>query len=131
MMLTCCGLSVEVRVSNEAVSAAGANRRLLLAAAVRRQGPVLFGRAAAVPVSCRVWEPFRSRRAFSGVSPQRIADWRVASANLGAPGHAGYLSRQFVKWVLYPRSVGQPVRSLFEAIEQDEGTGPFATPPGG
>lgn len=66
-----------------------------------------------------------------GVSPQRIADWNVASANLGVPGHAGYLSRQLVKWVRYPRSVGQPVRSLFEAIEQDEGTGPFATPRGG
>lgn len=64
-----------------------------------------------------------------GVSHERIVDWNAAAGNLGAPGHPGYLSRQLVKWVLYPKSVRRPVRSLFDAIEQDEGTGPFAGRP--
>ena len=66
-----------------------------------------------------------------GVNSQRIDEWNTIAPNLGAQGHPGYFIRHLVKWVLYPRSVGQPVRSLFEAIEQDEGTGPIATPPGG
>jgi hypothetical protein len=61
-----------------------------------------------------------------GVSQQRIAEWNVVAPNLGASGHPGYVTRHLVKWVLYPKSVRNPVRSLFEAIEQDEDTGPFA-----
>lgn len=66
-----------------------------------------------------------------GVNLQRIEEWNALAPNLGARGHPGYVTRHLVKWVLYPKSVHQPVRSLFEAIEQDEGTGPFATPLGG
>lgn len=61
-----------------------------------------------------------------GVSSQRIAEWNSVAPNLGTAGHPGFVTRHLVKWVLYPKSVRQPVRSLFEAIEQDEGTGPFA-----
>lgn len=61
-----------------------------------------------------------------GVSPRRIAEWNALAPDRGAPGHPGYFIRNLVKWVLYPKSVRQPVRSLFDAIEQDEGTGPFA-----
>lgn len=53
-------------------------------------------------------------------SPQRIAEWNRRAALLGVKGHPGYLTRQLVKWVLYPKSVVTPVNSLFEAIEQDE-----------
>ena len=62
-----------------------------------------------------------------GVNQQRIAEWNALAPNLGASGHPGYVIRHLVKWVLYPKSVRQPVRSLFEAIEQDEGRGSFET----
>ena len=62
-----------------------------------------------------------------GVSHQRIAEWNLAAPNLGARAHPGVFTRHVVKWVLYPKSIRQPVHSIFEAIEQDEGTGAFAT----
>lgn len=58
-----------------------------------------------------------------GVNSQRIEEWNTIASNLGARGHPGYCTRHLVKWVLYPKSIRQPVRSLFEAIEQDEGPG--------
>jgi hypothetical protein len=64
--------------------------------------------------------------ALPGVSHQRIADWNLFAPDLGAPGHPGFFTRHVVKWVLYPKSVRRPVQSIFEAIEQDEGTGAFA-----
>lgn len=60
------------------------------------------------------------------VNARLIDEWNSLAPHLGARGHPGYVTRHLVKWVLYPKSVGRPVRSLFEAIEQDEGTGPFA-----
>ena len=53
-------------------------------------------------------------------SPERIAEWNRRAASLGAKGHPGYLIRHLIKWVFYPKSVIDPVNSLFEAIEQDE-----------
>ncbi len=66
-----------------------------------------------------------------GVNSPQIDEWNKIAPNLGARGYPGYLTRHIVKWLLYPKSVRQPVRSLFEAIEQDESTGPFATGHGG
>ena len=60
--------------------------------------------------------------ALPDVNSQRIDEWNRLAPNLGARGYPGYFMRHLVKWVLYPKSVRQPVRSLFEAIEQDEGT---------
>jgi Domain of unknown function (DUF5069) len=53
-------------------------------------------------------------------SSERIAEWNRRAASLGAKGHPGYLTRHLIKWVFYPKSVMDPVNSLFEAIEQDE-----------
>ncbi len=53
-------------------------------------------------------------------SPERIAEWNRRAALLGTKGQPGYLTRHLIKWVFYPRSVMNPVNSLFEAIEQDE-----------
>jgi hypothetical protein len=58
--------------------------------------------------------------ALPGASPPRIAEWKRFAASLGAKGHPGYLTLQLVKWLFYPKSVRNPVRSLFEAIDQDE-----------
>ncbi len=63
-----------------------------------------------------------------GVTSQRIAGWNELAPKLGARGHPGFVTRHVVKWLLYPKSVTQPVNSLFEAIDQDEGTGSFAEP---
>ncbi len=62
-----------------------------------------------------------------GATPQRVADWNLLAPKLGARGHPGFVTRHVVKWLLYPKSIRQPVNSLFEAIEQDECTGAFAT----
>ena len=53
-------------------------------------------------------------------SSERIAEWNRRAASLGAKGQPGYLTRHLIKWVFYPKSVMDPVDSLFEAIEQDE-----------
>lgn len=53
-------------------------------------------------------------------SSERIAEWNCRAASLGAKGQPGYLTRHLIKWVFYPKSVMDPVDSLFEAIEQDE-----------
>jgi len=54
------------------------------------------------------------------VSSERIAEWNRRAVSLGAKGQPGYLTRHLIKWVFYPKSVMDPVDSLFEAIEQDE-----------
>ena len=58
--------------------------------------------------------------ALPGASPPRIAEWNRRATLLGAKGHPGYLTRHLVKWLFYPKSVGAPVGSIFEAIDQDE-----------
>ena len=56
----------------------------------------------------------------SGVNPTTLAFWNGFAPNLGKPGFPGHVIFHLIKWVLYPRAVKHPVRSLFEAIEQDE-----------
>lgn len=58
--------------------------------------------------------------ALPAVTSEGIARWNRRATLLGAKGHPGYLTRHLIKWVFYPRSVMDPVNSLFEAIEQDE-----------
>ena len=58
--------------------------------------------------------------ALPAVTSERIARWNRRATLLGAKGHPGYLTRHLIKWVFYPKSVLDPVNSLFEAIEQDE-----------
>mgnify|MGYP003385188672 CR=1 FL=1 len=58
--------------------------------------------------------------ALPAVTSERIAKWNRRAASLGAKGQPGYLTRHLIKWVFYPKSVMDPVNSLFEAIEQDE-----------
>lgn len=53
-------------------------------------------------------------------SPERITEWNRRATRLGTKGHPGYLTRHLIKWVFYPKSVMDPVNSLFEAIDQDE-----------
>jgi uncharacterized protein DUF5069 len=65
--------------------------------------------------------------AHPGATAQRIADWNLFAPQLGTRGRPGFIIRHVVKWVLYPKSIRQPVNSLFDAIEQDEGTGAFHT----
>ena len=55
-----------------------------------------------------------------GVTPARIKTWNRFAPRLGAKGHPGYVTRQFVKWFLYPKSIKHPVESLFAMIAQDE-----------
>ena len=59
-----------------------------------------------------------------GVTPERIAEWNRFAPLLGVKGHPAYLTRQIVKWLLYPRSIAHPVDSIFTAIAQDEGLPP-------
>lgn len=59
-------------------------------------------------------------RSLPSATPARIAAWNERAPTLGAKGHPGYAVRHLVKWFLYPRSIRQPVGSLFDAIEQDE-----------
>lgn len=59
-----------------------------------------------------------------GVTPERIAEWNRLAPLLGAKGHPGYLTRQIVKWLLYPKSISHPVESIFTAIVQDENLSP-------
>ena len=58
--------------------------------------------------------------ALPAVTSERIAKWNRRATLLGVKGHPGYLTRHLIKWVFYPKSVMDPVNSLFEAIEQDE-----------
>ena len=58
------------------------------------------------------------------VDKKSIAAWNELAPRLGTKGHPGYLTRQIVKWILYPKSVSLPVDSIFEAIIQDEGLDP-------
>ena len=54
------------------------------------------------------------------VDIKSIAEWNALAVKLGCKGHPAYLTRQIVKWVLYPKSIAHPVESIFEAIIQDE-----------
>ena len=65
-----------------------------------------------------------------GVSAERIAKWNERSVKLGAAGQRGYITRQIVRWVLYPKSYLHPCGTLFELIAQDEGLEKPSQPPG-
>lgn len=56
-----------------------------------------------------------------GVTSERIASWNEFAPRLGVKGHPGYLTRQIVKWFLYPKSISRPVGGIFALIAQDEG----------
>lgn len=58
--------------------------------------------------------------ALPGATPPRIAEWNRRATSLGAKGYPGYRTRHLIKWIFYPKSVVAPVKSLFEAIDQDE-----------
>ena len=58
------------------------------------------------------------------VTPKLIAEWNEFAPRIGASGNPGYVTRNLVKWIFYPKSIARPVRSLFEAIGQDEGLAP-------
>jgi hypothetical protein len=55
-----------------------------------------------------------------GVHASTIASWNTYAPNLGKPGFPLSLIRHVIKWFVYPKSIRQPVDSLFEMIEQDE-----------
>ena len=57
-------------------------------------------------------------------SADSIARWNAYAQVLGAPGRPGSVTLSFVKWFFYPRAIFHPVRSIFEAIVQDEGLAP-------
>ncbi len=53
-------------------------------------------------------------------TPKAIQNWNTLAPKLGTAGNPGYLTRHVVKFLLYPKSITEPVASLFEAITQDE-----------
>ena len=62
--------------------------------------------------------------ARASVTTKSITDWNMLAPKIGARNHPGYLTRQIVKWIFYPKSVRHPVGSIFEAIIQDEDLAP-------
>ena len=56
----------------------------------------------------------------NGVTDESIDLWNRLAPRIGARGTPGYWTRQIVKWFLYPKSVREPVNTIFEAIVQDE-----------
>ena len=79
---------------------------------------------AAVRVAANDDELVRWFLARASVNQNSITAWNELAPNLGAKGHPGYATRQCIKWILYPKSATLPVRSIFEAIVQDEGLNP-------
>ncbi len=61
---------------------------------------------------------------LDGVSAERISVWNELAPRLGEKGQPGFLTRHLVKFVMHPKSVRNPVGSIFEAIYQDEGSAP-------
>ncbi len=55
-----------------------------------------------------------------GIDTTAIATWNAYAPHLGTPGYPLSRLRHLVKWVIYPKSIQHPVKSLFEMIEQDE-----------
>ena len=70
------------------------------------------------PDDAAIAEWFRQQ---PGVTPECIKTWNDFAPRLGIKGHPGYVTRQIVKWFLYPKALCQPVDSIFAAIIQDEG----------
>jgi len=55
-----------------------------------------------------------------GVTPATISHWNEYAPKIGTPGYPASFLRHLIKWFVYPKSVKQPVNSLFDMIEQDE-----------
>ncbi len=55
-----------------------------------------------------------------GVNSSTISSWNDFAPKLGTPGYPASFVRHLIKWFVYPKSIKQPVNSLFEMIEQDE-----------
>lgn len=55
-----------------------------------------------------------------GVDSSAIASWNDFAPKLGTPGYPVSHVRHLIKWFVYPKSIKNPVNSLFEMIEQDE-----------
>ena len=55
-----------------------------------------------------------------GIDTSIIAKWNAYGPKLGTPGYPAARLRHLIKWFAYPKSIRQPVNSLFEMIEQDE-----------
>lgn len=55
-----------------------------------------------------------------GVNSPTISKWNDFAPKLGTPGYPVSFLRHLIKWFIYPKSIKQPVNSLFEMIEQDE-----------
>ncbi|MGB0910651.1 MAG: DUF5069 domain-containing protein [Nitrospirales bacterium] len=56
------------------------------------------------------------------VTAKRIAEWNAFAPHIGERGRPGYWLFHLLKWLLYPKTVRSPVNTLFQAIDQDEGT---------
>jgi hypothetical protein len=56
----------------------------------------------------------------TGVTSLSIQKWNEIAPKIGSRGHPGYYTRHVAKWFLHPKSVFDPVDSMFEAIIQDE-----------
>ncbi|GJL67457.1 MAG: hypothetical protein NPIRA06_00920 [Nitrospirales bacterium] len=55
-----------------------------------------------------------------GVNSSAISSWNDFAPRLGTPGYPVSFVRHLIKWFIYPKSIKQPMNSLFEMIEQDE-----------
>lgn len=55
-----------------------------------------------------------------GVNSSTISSWNDFAPKLGTPGYPVSFVRHLIKWFVYPKSIKEPVNSLFEMIEQDE-----------
>lgn len=55
-----------------------------------------------------------------GVHSSTISTWNDFAPKLGTPGYPVSFVRHLIKWFVYPKSIKDPVNSLFEMIEQDE-----------
>jgi uncharacterized protein DUF5069 len=55
-----------------------------------------------------------------GVNSSAISGWNDFAPKLGTPGYPVSFVRHLIKWFVYPKSIRNPVDSLFEMIEQDE-----------
>lgn len=55
-----------------------------------------------------------------GVNASTISRWNDFAPKLGTPGYPVSFVRHLIQWFVYPKSIKDPVNSLFKMIEQDE-----------
>jgi hypothetical protein len=58
------------------------------------------------------------------ITPASVAEWNDLAPKLGSKGYPGYCTLHLVKWMLYPKSISIPTRSIFAAIQRDESRKP-------